>query len=147
METITEAVGSEIEVYANIRKQAFGLGNTVISEAADEIAELIQKGKRIPDDKKKMVMQWFFKQKELDQAERVIELKEQGNEREERLVDNILKESMFARAITLDEVEAVEADFEEEIKDEREIENLPRPSSLQESATNEEKGSLATSEG
>lgn len=119
-ELIEEAAVSEIELYNRIRNTAYQLGDKVMMETVDEIRDIIDRGERIPDKKKNMIMKWFFKQKELDQADRVIDLKVKGDAREERLVDVILKESIYARdSVSVNEIETLEAEFEE-------VENAPK---------------------
>jgi len=118
-EMITKTAENDIGIYAQIRSSAFKLGDTVMVETVDEVTELMNKGQRIPDKKKEMIMRWFFKQREVDQGDRLIDLKIQGDAREERLVDSILKESIYARRnVTVHEVETIEAEFEE-------VENAP----------------------
>jgi len=124
---VTEIAGGELELFNRIRSQAYKMGDTVMAETASELMDLLEKGKKIPDSKKKMVMNWVFKTRELDQRDRMIDLKEKGDEREEKLVDAILKQSIYSRKLTPEIIDVEEAQWEEIEEERNAISTLRKP--------------------
>lgn len=106
-----DEVMDSVTLFKKIKSRAHQLGDEVMESTAQEILAYREKGKPIPDFKKKMVMNWFFRFKESEQKDRQIELMNKQSQQQERLVDGLLNNLIYSRDLQPEDI--IEAEYED----------------------------------
>ncbi|MCK5590405.1 MAG: hypothetical protein KAI72_00475, partial [Candidatus Pacebacteria bacterium] len=89
-----------------------GLGDVVVKQTVEDAKELLERGKPLPADMKKQIMEWFFKGTDAHNKSKMIKIQSDRGTLLETIVDNLMVAAQYGKLKNKDEI--IEGEYEEE---------------------------------